>query len=170
LRGNWLSSETHRRELTGLMMMEVEDAAALVARVGEHIGTSEWMRVDQALLDRFGDATGDKNWYHVDVERAAVEMPDGKTIAHGLLMLALVPSLAAPMLEIRNRKRSFNYGSNKVRYITPVQVGARVRLSVSLKQVDVRADGHLVTRLCTMEIEDQPKPAMVAEVLTLIPN
>jgi acyl dehydratase len=149
-------------------MIEVEDLQALQMRVGETLGVSDWVLIDQPFIDRFADATGDHNWYHVDIERARAELPDGKTIAHGLLLLSLVPGLAGPMLSIKKKGRSFNYGSDRVRYTTPVQVGERVRLQVVLRGVEPRPDGALMRRMCTMEIEGRSKPAMVAEVMTLI--
>ena len=149
-------------------MIEVEDLAELQQKVGETLGVSDWVLIDQSVIDRFAAATGDHNWYHVDVARAGVEMPGGKTIAHGLLLSSLVPGLAGPMLSIRRRGRALNYGSDRVRYIAPVQCGARVRLHVDLQGVEPRSEGVLMTRHCTMEIEGDTKPAMVADVLTLI--
>lgn len=149
-------------------MIEVDHVRALQSHVGQTLGVSDWVLIDQPFIDRFAQATGDHNWYHVDVERARREMPDGKTIAHGLLVLSLVPGLAGPMLKIQRRGRALNYGSDKVRYIHPVQVGERVRLHVVLKSVEPRSDGVLMRRRCTMEIEGRDKPAMVAEVLSLL--
>jgi len=149
-------------------MIEVDNVRALQAHAGQTLGVSDWVLIDQPFIDRFAQATGDHNWYHVDVERARRDMPDGKTIAHGLLVLSLVPGLAGPMLKIHRRGRALNYGSDKVRYIHPVQVDERVRLHVVLKAVEPRSDGVLMRRRCTMEIEGRDKPAMVAEVLTLL--
>jgi acyl dehydratase len=149
-------------------MIEVEDVARLQEKVGGTLGISDWVLIDQSVIDRFAEATGDRNWYHVDVERARAEMPDGKTIAHGLLLSSLVPGLAGPMLMIRRRGRALNYGSDRVRYIAPVQCGARVRLHVVLQKVEPRSEDVVMTRRCTMQIEGGSKPAMVADVLTLI--
>src|SRR5207247_1849093 len=96
----------------------------LLPHVGRELGPSEWMTVDQAMIDKFADATGDHQWIHVDVERARREMPGGKTIAHGYLTLSLIPRMAATLLEITRRGRGINYGSNKIRLISPVPAGS----------------------------------------------
>jgi acyl dehydratase len=106
------------------------------AHVGQKLGTSEWIVVDQAKIDAFAKLTGDDNWIHVDVARAARELPEGKTIAHGLLTLSLMPYLAAQTLKIRKRSRSINYGSNKIRFPAPVKCGARVRLHRTLQKCE----------------------------------
>src|SRR5262249_28201255 len=108
--------------------LTVEYPKDLLKLVGRELGPSEWMTVDQAMIDKFADATGDHQWIHVDVERAKKEMPGGKTIAHGFLTLSLVPRMASTLLEVQKRSRGINYGSNKVRFITPVQAGARIRV------------------------------------------
>ena len=95
-------------------MIEIERPADLANYAGQKLGSSEWVIVDQAKIDAFAQLTGDDNWIHVDRERAARELPEGKTIAHGLLTLSLMPRLAAQTLKIRKRSRSINYGSNKI--------------------------------------------------------
>jgi acyl dehydratase len=109
-------------------MIEVDRPADMQAHVGRKLGTSEWIIVDQEKIDDFARLTGDDNWIHVDAERAARELPEGKTIAHGLLTLSLMPYLAAQTLKIRKRSRSINYGSNKIRFPAAVKCGARLRL------------------------------------------
>src|SRR5437867_10371670 len=104
--------------------LKVEYPKDLLKLVGRELGPSEWVTVDQAMIDKFADATGDHQWIHVDVERAKREMPGGKTIAHGYLTLSLVPRMASTLLEVTHRSRGINYGSNKVRFISPVQAGA----------------------------------------------
>src|SRR5881227_3991376 len=104
----------------GQTMIELERPADLAQYVGKEIGVSEWMTVDQAMIDKFADATGDHQWIHVDVERARREMPGGKTIAHGYLTLSLVPRLAATLVKVDQVKRGVNYGSNRVRFTAPV--------------------------------------------------
>ena len=94
-------------------MLEVEKPADMKAHIGEKIGTSEWVLVDQAMIDKFAEATGDHQWIHVDVERAKREMPGGKTIAHGYLTLSLLPRLSHNILHIRKRSRGINYGSTR---------------------------------------------------------
>src|SRR5271156_90611 len=108
----------------------------LRAAVGQELGVSDWMEITQARINTFADATGDHQWIHVDVERAKREMPDGKTIAHGFLTLSLLAGLAHQVYAIRKRSRGINYGSNRVRFTAPVQVGSRVRLHQTLKTVE----------------------------------
>ncbi len=146
-------------------MLELETPQDIVKHVGRELGPSDWMTVDQAMIDKFAEATGDHQWIHVDVERARTEMPGGKTIAHGYLTLSLVPRLAATLSRVKKRSRGINYGSNKVRFITPVQAGARVRLRQRIANVEEVPGGVRVTSEMTMEIEGQAKPALVAETL-----
>src|SRR2546428_2032399 len=103
--------------------LKVEYPKDLLKLVGRELGPSEWVTVDQAMIDKFADATGDHQWIHVDVDRAKREMPGGKTIAHGYLTLSLVPRMASTLLEVTHRSRGINYGSNKVRFISPVPAG-----------------------------------------------
>jgi len=146
-------------------MFEVETPKDLLQHVGRELGPSDWMTVDQAMIDKFAEATGDHQWIHVDVERARREMPDGKTIAHGYLTLAMVPRLAATLMRVKKRSRGVNYGSNKVRFITPVQAGARIRLRQRIANVEEIQGGVRVTSEMTVEIEGQDKPALVAELI-----
>ena len=109
-------------------MIEVERPADLAQYIGKEIGVSDWFTVDQAIIDKFAEATGDHQWIHVDVERAKREMPGGKTIAHGYLTLSLVPRLAATLYRVNKRSRGLNYGSNRVRFTGQVPAGSRIRL------------------------------------------
>jgi len=146
--------------------LTVETPHDLIAHVGEEFGPSDWMTVDQAMIDKFADATGDHQWIHVDVERAKREMPGGKTIAHGYLTLCLVPRLAATLVKINKVKRGVNYGSNRVRFTAPVPAGARVRLRMKIAKVEpVEDNGVRVTNEATMEVEGQERPALVAEIM-----
>jgi len=147
-------------------MLTVEFPKDLKQHVGTVLGPSEWVTVDQAMIDKFADATGDHQWIHVDVERARRDMPGGKTIAHGYLTLSLVPRLAATLLRVQKRRHGINYGSNKVRFISPVQAGARVRLRQRLVNVeDVANNGIRVTSEMTVEVDGQERPALVAETI-----
>jgi len=122
--------------------------------------------VDQAMIDKFADATGDHQWIHVDVERARREMPGGTPIAHGYLTLSLVPRLAITLLQVRKRSRGLNYGSNKVRFTSPVPAGSRVRLRQRIANVEeVPGNGVRVTSEMAVEIEGQDRPALVAELI-----
>lgn len=148
-------------------MLIVDRPADMKAHVGEDMGASEWLTVDQPMIDKFADATGDHQWIHVDVERAKREMPDGKTIAHGFLTLSLIAGLAHQTHEIRKRARGINYGSDRVRFTSPVQVGSRVRLKQKLLKVEDIAGGVRMTFASEMEIEGKDRPALVAETISL---
>jgi acyl dehydratase len=138
----------------------------LRAAVGQELGVSDWMEITQARINTFAEATGDHQWIHVDVERAKREMPDGKTIAHGYLTLSLVSQLVGQVRRIEGLRRSLNYGSNRVRFISPVQVGARVRGRVRLKALDDQPpSGVRATYETTVEIDGGAKPACVAETI-----
>jgi len=148
-------------------MLEVNKPADMKAFVGKPIGTSDWVLVDQKMIDAFADATGDHQWIHVDRERAKREMPGGKTIAHGFLTLSLLPWLGDSVYRIRKTSRGINYGSNKVRFTAPVPAGSRVRLHQVLKNVEDISGGIRMTFDSTVEIEGSDKPALVAETLML---
>ena len=146
--------------------LTVEQPKDLLQHVGKELGPSEWMTVDQAMIDKFADATGDHQWIHVDVERAKTEMPGGKTIAHGLLTLSLVPRMASTLLKVTKRKRGLNYGSNRVRFTGVVPAGSRIRLRqriASVEQLD--SGGVRVTSDMTVELEGQEKPVLVAQTM-----
>jgi acyl dehydratase len=120
------------------------------------------------LIDRFAEVTGDHQWIHVDVERAKREMPGGKTIAHGYLLLSLLPKLGAGIYKLSWPSRSINYGSDKVRIVNPVKAGARIRLRQSLVAVEDGAPGaHRITVRQTLEIEGEAKPAMIADTIRM---
>lgn len=137
--------------------------------IGEEFGVSEWVTIDQPMIDKFAEATGDHQWIHVDVERAKQEMPGGKTIAHGFLTLSLVPRLGATIWKVENRSRGVNYGLNKLRFTAPVPEGARVRLSQKLLNAeDVKNDGIQLTFEHKIEIEGAERPALIAEGLSII--
>ena len=137
------------------------------AHVGQELGVSDWQEVTQEDVDRFAEATGDHQWIHVDPERAK-ETPFGGTIAHGYLTLSLVPMLAAQLFHIDTMGAKLNYGVNKVRFPHPVPVGSRIRGTVTIADVsDVPAGKQMITRY-VVEIEDEAKPACVAETVVLL--
>jgi acyl dehydratase len=149
-------------------MLTVESPKDLKQHVGRELGPSDWMVVDQPMIDKFAEATGDHQWIHVDVERAKRELPGGQTIAHGYLTLSLVPRMAATLVKVEKRRHGINYGSNKVRFISPVPAGARVRLRQRIANVeDVPDDGVRITNEMTVEIEGQARPALVAETISV---
>jgi len=146
----------------------VEYPKDLKEYMGRELGPSEWMTVEQGMIDKFADATGDHQWIHVDVERARREMPGGRTIAHGYLTLSLVPRMAATLLKVSKRKRGLNYGSNKVRFTNAVPAGARIRLRQRILAVDdMPGNGIRLTSEMTVEIEGQERPALVAETMSV---
>lgn len=139
-----------------------EDAKALE---GVEVGVSDWIVIDQHRIDQFAEATADYQWIHVDTERAAREMPDGKTIAHGYMTLALIPALTSGFVEMKNLERAINYGVNKVRFYAPVSVGAKLRARTTVNQVRRRAGALFLTTEVRLEVEGERKPACVAETL-----
>ena len=149
-------------------MRMVATPEALRALIGQELGVSDWLEVTQGLIDRFAEVTGDHQWIHVDVERAKREMPGGKTIAHGYLLLSLLPKLGAGIYKLSWPTRSINYGSDKVRIVNPVKAGARIRLRQSLVAVEDGAPGaHRITVRQTLEIEGEAKPAMIADTIRM---
>jgi len=149
-------------------MRMVETPEALRALIGQELGVSDWLEVTQDLIDRFAEVTGDHQWIHVDVERAKREMPGGKTIAHGYLLLSLLPKLGAGIYKLSWPTRSINYGSDRVRIVNPVKAGARIRLRQSLVTVEDGAPGaHRITVRQTLEIENEAKPAMIADTIRM---
>jgi len=138
--------------------------------VGRELGVSSWMMVDQSRINDFADCTGDHQWIHVDVERAARESPFRGTIAHGYLTLALMAPLAMEIGIIpTDAAAGFNYGLDKVRFLAPVKAGALVRLRVVLLGAEPKDAGQLVLKTKnTLEIDGSDKPALIAETLALI--
>ena len=141
----------------------------LSKRVGEEIGVTEWFEIDQARINAFADATNDHQWIHVDVERAKAESPFGGPIAHGFLTLSLLPMWLYSLDYLApGCKATVNYGLNKLRFVNPVKVGARVRNRVTLLEVSERSAGRWqIIMQHTVEIEGEDKPALVAEGITL---
>src|SRR5713226_2250765 len=126
--------------------LTVDKPQDLAQHVGKDLGPSDWITVDQPMIDKFAEATGDHQWIHVDVERAKREMPGGKTIAHGYLTLSLVPRMAATLVKVEKRKRGINYGSNKVRFTNTVPAGSRIRLHQRIANVEeVSGGGYRIT-------------------------
>ena len=133
------------------------------------LGCSDWFLIDQELINAFAKLSGDDQWIHVDSDRAFNEMPEGKTIAHGLLSLCISPSLGKNKIQIENLKHTLNYGIDKVRFISPVKVGSFIRLKSKIAQVTLRDDGSVLVRIeRIMEIKGIEKLAMYAETLSLM--
>ena len=149
------------------MSITVNGLGELKKLAGSDLGTSEWIEVTQERIDTFADATGDHQWIHVDVERAK-EGPFGGTIAHGYLTLSLVPWLGSMVFTLQTPGAKLNYGVNKVRFPTPVKVGAKVRVRVSIDAVTDIPAGKQLTVNHVIEIEDEDKPACVAQTVVLL--
>jgi len=144
--------------------------AGLGERVGHELGLSDWVTIDQPCIDTFASCTGDRQWIHVDVERARRESPFRSPIAHGYLTLAMVAPLAMQVGVIpSDAAAGLNYGIDKVRFLAPVPAGARVRLRVVLVGIEPREGGQVIMKtLNTMEVEGSEKPALIAETLALL--
>jgi acyl dehydratase len=133
--------------------------------VGSEFGVSDWLLIDQERVNKFAEATGDYQWIHVDVERATREM--GGPIAHGYLTLSLIPYLSAG-LHVTGVTRAIIYGANRVRFTNVVRVGQRVRLRQKLLSVECKSGGLQMNTEQTIEIEEQDRPACVAEMITIL--
>jgi len=136
--------------------------------VGQSIGTSSWVEVPQSRIDAFADCTEDRQWIHIDVDRAKRESPFDAPIAHGFLTLSLLPITSYELLGALKPTKSVNYGLDKLRFMSPVAAGSRVRNHIRLLTAEPRDDGWTLLRTeNTVEIEGQPKPALVAVSLGL---
>jgi acyl dehydratase len=144
----------------------IEGLDELRRRVGQELAVGEWFEVSQALIDAFADLTGDRQWIHIDANRAAAESPYGATIAHGLLTLSLISPLQAQAVQIRSDyTRAINYGFNRVRFPAAVKAGTRIRIHSTLGAIDETDDGVQLTWDVVFEIEGQTKPACAAQWL-----
>jgi acyl dehydratase len=144
--------------------------AGLNERIGQELGMSDWVTIDQPCIDSFASCTGDHQWIHVDVERAKRESPFRGPVAHGYLTLAMVAPLAMQVGVIpTDAAAGLNYGVEKVRFLAPVPAGARVRLRVVLSGLEPREGGQVIMKTQnTLEVEGSDKPALVAETLALL--
>jgi acyl dehydratase len=137
----------------------------LRSAVGEQLGTSDWLEIDQKRIDMFAEATGDHQWIHVDPEKAAAG-PFGTTIAHGYLTLSLLPALVPQLMRVEGVRMGINYGSNRVRFPSPVPVGSRVRATAKIAEVTEVAGGVQLTTAVTVEREGGEKPVCIAEAVS----
>ena len=147
------------------MMKHYATLAELQGLVGAELGCSDWVLIDQARIDGFAQATGDHQWIHVDPVRAAAG-PFGATIAHGFLTLSLVPMLSESTFTIDDVRMGVNYGMNRVRFVTPVRVGSRVRGRFKLLSHESLEGGAQLVVQVTIELEGSDKPACVAETVS----
>ena len=140
----------------------IKNLDELRSLIGQEVGVSDWVEVTQEMINRFADLTGDDQWIHVNVERARKETPFGATIAHGFLTVSLLSNLSRQAVEVRGDfKMRINYGFNKLRFVSPVPAGSRIRAHFTPQKVTENE----VTWLVTVELEGQTKPALVAEWL-----
>lgn len=153
--------ELNRQEVT---------IAGLSEKIGAELGVSDWLEVSQDMIDQFAKTTRDCQWIHVDVERAIREGPYEAPIAHGFLTLSLVPALTGELpVRPKGIAATINYGLDRLRFLSPVRAGSRIRLRSKLLSIEERSPGrHLMKSLSTMEIEGEETPAFVAETLLLL--
>jgi acyl dehydratase len=147
------------------MTTHVKSIDDLAALVGTHLGYSDYQAVTQEQVDRFAEATGDHQWIHVDPERASTG-PFGVTIAHGSLTLALIPSLLSSVMHVDGVRMGVNYGTNKVRFMSPVLVGSQIRAGATLASIESIDRGVQVVLDVTVEMKDAPKPSCVAQLVS----
>jgi acyl dehydratase len=146
------------------------DVEGLRARIGEASPPGEWRIVTQAMIDAFAAMSGDRQWIHIDVERASRESPFGGPVAHGLLVLSLVPQMMSEAgMPWMSSRLGINYGADRLRFITPVRAGARIRVRQSLKAVEGYGEGGAkVTTAVVVEIDGQPKPACAVDMIGIL--
>ncbi|MBD3664973.1 MaoC family dehydratase [Sulfitobacter aestuariivivens] len=142
----------------------------MTTMVGEKLGTSSWQTVTQEAVNEFANCTGDRQWIHIDVERAKKESPFGGPVAHGYLTLSMLSAMAMEIGVVpKGTAAALNYGLDKVRFLAPVPVGAKVRLQSTLKGFDRKDNGqYLMKSENTIEIEGADKPALIAESLAIL--
>ncbi|WP_269929614.1 MaoC family dehydratase [Aminobacter sp. HY435] len=148
----------------------IETFEELRCKIGQEIGVSEWVTIDQSRIDGFAECTGDHQWIHVDPERARRQSPFRTTIAHGFLTLSLIGALIQEMGVVPvSTQAAFNYGLDRVRFVSPVKVGSQVRMRTVLMSMEDKGPGqYLLKAENTIEIEGEAKPALVAETLVML--
>ena len=136
---------------------------------GKELPKGDWYTITQEMINDFANATGDKQWIHVDVERAAKESPFKRTVAHGFMSVSMISKMLEDAFEVKSIKMGLNYGLNKVRFPNPVPVNSELRMLSAIKKVEpLGENGVKITFSCTIEIKGQKKPACVAEFLAAI--
>lgn len=141
--------------------------AQMASKVGQELGVSDWLLIDQARIDAFAEVSGDHQFIHVDPARARAEAPFGGTIAHGFLTVSVLSALASQAQpQLAGLRMSVNYGFDKLRFLTPVRAGSRIRARFTLKSLEERRPGEVtVIWDVTVEIEGKDRPALIAEWL-----
>lgn len=150
-----------------MSVREINSLEELRSLVGQEVGVGDWLEVTQERINLFADATGDHQWIHIDVERAKKETPFGNTIAHGFLTMSLMVELMGKTVQVKiPAKMGINYGLNKVRFVSVVPAGSKIRARIALQNLEDFPGGHQMTWGVTIEREGSDKPACVAEWLT----
>jgi acyl dehydratase len=148
-----------------MSITQIENIAALGAFVGKDVGVSDWLEVSQERINQFAEATGDRQWIHIDVDRAARESPFKTTIAHGFLSLSLLSELGRMTMSVGSVKMGINCGLNRVRFVSPVPANSRIRGRFALASLEEIKGGVQATWSVTVELEGHDKPCCVAEWL-----
>jgi acyl dehydratase len=149
-------------------MLEVEFAKDLARHIGLRLGPTDWLSIDQGSTDAFAALTGDDHWIHIDTARALAERPDRRTIVHGLHILSLIPKLQRSIYRIRRRGHGLNYGYDRVRFISPVPVGSKMRMSMKFLAVENHWSGSKLTLEAAFEIADADRPVLIAHNILVI--
>ena len=144
-------------------MIEISDVTTLRPRIGEEFVVGDWLEITQERIDQFADATGDHQWIHIDPERAARESPFKATIAHGFLTLSLLSTLMRESIHFTGLRLAINYGLNRVRFVSPVPAGSRIRARITPAAVEDVSGGYQVTWQVTIEREHSEKPCCVSD-------
>jgi len=147
-------------------VIAVPTPGALVDVLGQSVTSEHWFDVDQARIDAFADTTDDHQWIHVDPERAAAG-PFGATVAHGYLTLSLIPALTDGLVQVGGTGLVVNYGLDRVRFLQPVTAGSRIRATTTVRTAEPTPQGVRAGFTITVEIEGEPKPALIAETVVL---
>ena len=149
--------------------LRINGIAGIKQHVGTSIGPGEWLVVTQEMINSFAAATFDFQWVHTDVEKAGRSLPGGKTIAHGYLVLSLIPQFLYKLVDIENIQAFINYGINSSRFISPVQAASRIRLRAIITNIEELPRNQIKLFMnCTVELEGSAKPACVAELISLV--
>lgn len=149
-------------------MLTFKNLTALAAHAGQSLGETNYMTITQEMVNLFAEATGDHQWIHTDPERAAHESPYKTTITHGFLTLSLAPKFMAELYRVESVTMGINYGTNKIRFVSAVPVGSKLRMKASLQQTEMQGGGLRAIIDCVFEIEGAQKPACVAELIVLL--
>lgn len=149
-------------------MRILNSPADFIDLVGEPLGVSDWVEISQDRISDFARVTGDDFWIHIDEERASRELSGGRTIAHGLMLLAMVPALQRQIFHVRHRGIGLNYGSDRVRYTSSVPVGSRVRLRQSVKTAERKGAATRLVTTCVLDVEGEQKPGFIADFILLL--